>query len=109
MQGLQNQMFGIFGFLFVVIQLIFQIMPVFVTQRTLYEASERPSKTYDWRAFMISSIAVELSWNSVSLSPTTFSSYFHSLSTNMYLPVNCDILFSYMVLSDWTLEQRCSD
>ena len=31
MQGLQNQMFGVFIFLFVVIQLIFQIMPMFGT------------------------------------------------------------------------------
>ncbi|KAK2775830.1 hypothetical protein FQN53_002962 [Emmonsiellopsis sp. PD_33] len=63
-QGLQNQMFGIFVFLLVVIQLIFQITPEFVPQRALFEARERQSKTYDWKVFMISNIVVELVWNS---------------------------------------------
>ncbi|KAF2995891.1 hypothetical protein E8E13_004640 [Curvularia kusanoi] len=56
-QGLQNQMFGVFIFLFVVIQLIFQIM------RTLYEARERQSKTYAWQTFVLSNIVVEMAWN----------------------------------------------
>ncbi|GAB1193523.1 hypothetical protein APSETT444_002744 [Aspergillus pseudonomiae] len=62
--GLQNQMFGVFVFLFVVIQLIIQIIPSFVTQRTLYEARERQSKTYSWQAFVLTNILVELAWNS---------------------------------------------
>ncbi|KAF2450443.1 ABC multidrug transporter [Karstenula rhodostoma CBS 690.94] len=62
-QGLQNQMFGIFVFLFVVIQLIYQIMPNFVVQRTLYEARERQSKTYMWQAFLFSNIFIEMFWN----------------------------------------------
>ena len=37
-QGLQNQMFGVLVFLFVVISLILQIIPVFVIGRELYEA-----------------------------------------------------------------------
>jgi ATP-binding cassette subfamily G (WHITE) protein 2 (PDR) len=37
-QGLQNQMFGVLVFLFVVISLILQIIPVFVLTRELYEA-----------------------------------------------------------------------
>ncbi|KAF4246959.1 hypothetical protein CNMCM8980_007995 [Aspergillus fumigatiaffinis] len=64
-QGLQNQMFGVFVFLFVVIQLIFQIIPSFVTQRTLYESRERQSKTYSWQAFVLSNIAVEFAWNTL--------------------------------------------
>jgi ATP-binding cassette subfamily G (WHITE) protein 2 (PDR) len=40
-------------------------MPHFVTQRSLYEARERPSKTYSWKAFIISNVAVELPWNSL--------------------------------------------
>lgn len=67
-QGLQNQMFGVFVFLFVVIQLIYQIMPMFVTQRTLYEARERQSKTYAWQTFLLSNIVIEMAWNSVILS-----------------------------------------
>lgn len=46
-------------------QLVQQIMPHFVTQRALYEARERPSKAYSWKAFMLSNIMVELPWNSL--------------------------------------------
>ncbi|KAK6360775.1 hypothetical protein TWF730_006897 [Orbilia blumenaviensis] len=65
MQGLTNQMFGVFAFIFVIITVIMQIIPVFVTQRTLYEARERQSKTYSWQAFILSNIVVEFAWNSV--------------------------------------------
>jgi ABC-type multidrug transport system permease subunit len=65
-QGLQNQLFGVFIFLFVIVQLVLQIIPSFVTQRTLYESRERQSKTYAWQAFILSNITVELFWNTVS-------------------------------------------
>jgi ATP-binding cassette subfamily G (WHITE) protein 2 (PDR) len=64
-QGLQNQMFAIFMLLTIFGQLVQQIMPHFVTQRSLYEMRERPSKTYSWKAFMISNIIVELPWSSL--------------------------------------------
>jgi ABC-type multidrug transport system permease subunit len=64
-QGLQNQMFGIFMLLTLFGQLIQQIMPHFVAQRALYEVRERPSKSYSWKAFIISNIVVELLWNSL--------------------------------------------
>lgn len=64
-QGLQNQMFAIFLLLTIFGQLVQQIMPHFVTQRALYEVRERPSKTYSWKAFIISNIVVELPWNSL--------------------------------------------
>ncbi|KAJ5398236.1 hypothetical protein N7509_006349 [Penicillium cosmopolitanum] len=64
-QGLQNQMFGVFVFLFVIVQLVLQIIPTFVTQRTLYESRERQSKTYAWQAFILSNIAVEFAWNTL--------------------------------------------
>ncbi len=44
-------------------QLVQQIMPLFVTQRALYEVRERPSKAYSWKAFMMSNIIVELPWS----------------------------------------------
>ncbi len=66
-QGLQNQMFGVFIFLFVIIQLIFQILPMFVVQRTLYEARERQSKTYAWQTFVLSNVVIEIGWNAVSV------------------------------------------
>lgn len=40
-------------------------MPAFVTQRALYEARERPSKTYSWQAFMAANLIVELPWNTL--------------------------------------------
>lgn len=42
-----------------------QILPNFVLQRSLYEARERPAKTYSWQVFMISNILVELPWNTL--------------------------------------------
>jgi ATP-binding cassette subfamily G (WHITE) protein 2 (PDR) len=78
MQGLQNQMFGVFIFLFIVIQLLYQIMPMFISQRTLYEARERQSKTYAWQAFVLSNIAIEMAWNAVSNS-----SNLHVLTTHI--------------------------
>lgn len=46
-------------------QMAQQIMPHFVTQRSLYEVRERPSKAYSWKAFILSNIIVELPWNSL--------------------------------------------
>lgn len=62
-------MFGIFIFLSIFPNLVNQIMPVFESQRELYEARERPSKTYSWKAFMGAVIFVEIVWNSVKFSP----------------------------------------
>lgn len=62
-QGLQNQLFAIFLLFTIFGQIVQQIMPHFVTQRSLYEARERPSKTYSWKVFMASNILVELPWN----------------------------------------------
>ncbi|KAM0124494.1 hypothetical protein ACHAO1_011013 [Botrytis cinerea] len=62
-QGLQNQTFSLFMLLSVFGQLAQQIMPNFVTQRSLYEVRERPSKTYSWKAFVLSNIIVEMPWN----------------------------------------------
>lgn len=64
-RGLRNQMFGVFIFLTLFPQIVNQIMPVFVSQRTMYEARERPSKAYSWKAFMVANILVEIAWNSV--------------------------------------------
>ncbi|RMZ88596.1 hypothetical protein DV736_g4173, partial [Chaetothyriales sp. CBS 134916] len=61
-QGLQNQMFGLFMLMTIFGQLVQQIMPLFVTQRALYEVRERPSKAYSWKAFILANIIVELPW-----------------------------------------------
>ncbi|KAF4980695.1 hypothetical protein FZEAL_3363 [Fusarium zealandicum] len=64
-RGLQNQMFGILIFLTIFTQIVQQMLPDYVAQRTMYEARERPSKTYSWKAFMVSTILVEAAWNSL--------------------------------------------
>ena len=64
-QGLQNQMFAVFMLMTIFGNLAQQIMPNFCTQRSLYEARERPSKTYSWQAFMTANIIVELPWNTL--------------------------------------------
>ena len=64
-QGLQNQMLSIFMLLTIFGQFVQQIMPHFVTQRALYEARERPSKSYSWKAFILANIVVELPWNTL--------------------------------------------
>ncbi|CAI7659564.1 unnamed protein product [Penicillium pancosmium] len=64
-QGLQNQMFSVFMLMTIFGNLVQQIMPNFVTQRSLYEVRERPSKAYSWKAFMAANIIVELPWNTL--------------------------------------------
>ncbi|KAL8673294.1 MAG: hypothetical protein Q9168_002292 [Polycauliona sp. 1 TL-2023] len=65
LQGLQNQLFAVFMLLTIFSNFCQQIMPHFVTQRALYEARERPSKTYSWIVFILSNILVEIPWNSL--------------------------------------------
>ena len=65
LQGLQNQMFSIFMLFTIFSNLVQQIMPNFVVQRALYEARERPSKSYSWQAFLMANIMVELPWNTL--------------------------------------------
>lgn len=65
LQGIQNQMLGVFMLMTIFGNLVQQIMPNFTTQRALYEARERPSKTYSWKAFMLSNMLVELPWSTL--------------------------------------------
>ncbi|KAH6962895.1 ABC transporter CDR4 [Fusarium avenaceum] len=64
-RGLFTQMLLIFIFLIIFGQIIEQAMPMFVSQRTLYEARERPAKAYSWVAFLFGTMIVELAWNSL--------------------------------------------
>ncbi|KAF7587765.1 hypothetical protein BBP40_006725 [Aspergillus hancockii] len=63
--GLQHQMFAIFMLLVIFAFLTYQAMPNFIVQRSLYEARERPSKTYSWPAFMLTNIVIELPWSTL--------------------------------------------
>ena len=59
-------MFGVFIFLFIILMLMTQVLPIFVQQRTMFEARERQARTYCWQVFVVSNIVVELAWNAVS-------------------------------------------
>ncbi|KAJ7741755.1 ABC-2 type transporter-domain-containing protein [Mycena maculata] len=65
LQGLQDQLFSIFMLLIMFGNLTQQIMPVFVEQRALYEARERPSKAYSWVGFVGAQILVEIPWQTL--------------------------------------------
>ncbi|KAJ7716581.1 ABC-2 type transporter-domain-containing protein [Mycena maculata] len=75
-QGLQNQLFSIFMLLILFATLTQQIMPLFVEQRSLYEARERPSKAYSWMAFLMAQILVEIPWQTLAAVFTFFSWYY---------------------------------
>ncbi|ODQ78009.1 hypothetical protein BABINDRAFT_172476 [Babjeviella inositovora NRRL Y-12698] len=66
LQGLQNQMFSVFMFLVIFNTLVQQYLPHFVSQRDLYEARERPSKTFSWYAFITAQITSEIPWQFLS-------------------------------------------
>ncbi|KAK7466063.1 Multidrug resistance protein [Stygiomarasmius scandens] len=80
-QGLQNQMFSIFMLLTIFGNLVNQIMPHFVTQRSLYEVRERPSKAYSWKAFMLANICTELPWNAA-MSIIMFLCFYYPIGMN---------------------------
>jgi ABC-type multidrug transport system permease subunit len=55
-----------------------QIMPLFVEQRSLYEARERPSKAYSWTAFLLAQILVEIPWQ-VLVAVISFVSWYYPI------------------------------
>ncbi|GME96710.1 unnamed protein product [Ambrosiozyma monospora] len=59
---MQNQMFSLFMLTASFATLVEQMLPHFVEQRALYEARERPSKTFSWLAFITAQITVEIPW-----------------------------------------------
>lgn len=58
--GMQIVMFSVFMITNIFPTLVQQIQPLFVTQRSLYEVRERPSKAYSWIAFVLANIVVEI-------------------------------------------------
>ncbi|KAH6986602.1 ABC-2 type transporter [Ilyonectria destructans] len=58
--GMNNVLYAVFMLITIFTTLVQQIQPLFVTQRSLYEVRERPSKAYSWRAFVIANILVEI-------------------------------------------------
>ncbi|KAI5464906.1 ABC-2 type transporter-domain-containing protein [Mariannaea sp. PMI_226] len=58
--GTQNVIFAVFLLTTIFSTLVQQIQPLFITQRSLYEVRERPSKAYSWMAFIIANVLVEI-------------------------------------------------
>ncbi|KAH7116250.1 ABC-2 type transporter [Dendryphion nanum] len=58
--GMQNFMFSVFMLTTIFSSIVQQIQPLFITQRSLYEVRERPSKAYSWKAFMVANVVVEI-------------------------------------------------
>jgi len=58
--GMQTIIFSVFMMTTIFSSLVQQIQPLFITQRSLYESRERPSKSYSWIAFMMANIIVEI-------------------------------------------------
>lgn len=59
-------MLCVYIFLFIISQIVEKAMPMFILQRTLYEARERPAKDYSWIAFVLANNLVGLALDSVS-------------------------------------------
>ncbi|TLS31584.1 hypothetical protein PpBr36_03908 [Pyricularia pennisetigena] len=102
MRGLQNQMFGVFMFLGVFGQIVNQIMPLFVAQRAMYEARERPSKAYSWQSFIFANVVVEMAWNSLMGTLSFICWYFPmGLYRNAYATDAVDSRAATMFLQVW--------
>ena len=77
-QGLQNIVYSVFMLTAIFSTLVQQIMPPFVSQRSLYEVRERPSKAYSWAAFLIANIFVEIPYQ-ILLGMLVFASYYYPI------------------------------
>jgi ABC-type multidrug transport system permease subunit len=78
LQGLQTQFFSLF-ILFSVFAIHIQlIIARFVEIRTLYEARERPSRTFPWRIFVMSNIIAEIP-NQTLMAVLTFLPWYYPL------------------------------
>ncbi|KAH6609942.1 atp-binding cassette transporter abc1, partial [Trichoderma cornu-damae] len=63
--GMQNVLFSVFMVTTIFSTIVQQIQPLFVTQRSLYEVRERPSKAYSWKAFILANVFVEIPYQIV--------------------------------------------
>ncbi|ORY64165.1 ABC-2 type transporter-domain-containing protein [Pseudomassariella vexata] len=63
--SMSNVIFGVFMVTTIFSTLVQQMQPLFITQRSLYEVRERPSKAYSWQAFLLANIIVEIPYQIV--------------------------------------------
>ncbi|KAK7706065.1 hypothetical protein SLS57_009846 [Botryosphaeria dothidea] len=78
-QGMQNVIFSVFMVSAIFSTIVEQIMPLFITQRSLYEVRERPSKAYSWKAFLFANMSVEVPWN-VFVGILVYASYYYAVN-----------------------------
>ncbi|KAL2836312.1 ABC-2 type transporter-domain-containing protein [Aspergillus pseudoustus] len=57
---LQMRMFALFNFIFVAPGVIAQLQPLFIEKRNIYDAREKKSRMYSWKAFVTGLIISEL-------------------------------------------------
>ncbi|KAK7535272.1 ABC-2 type transporter [Phyllosticta citribraziliensis] len=79
LQGMQNILFSVFMVSTIFSTLVQQVMPLFVTQRSLYEVRERPSKAYSWKAFLIANIIVEIPYQ-LFVGVLVFATYYYPVN-----------------------------
>lgn len=77
-QGLQNEMFSVFLFAIVMNSTVQQYIPMYTSQRNLFEARERPSKTWGWAPFILTLVTAEIPWQTVSSVLGFFAWYYPS-------------------------------
>ncbi|KAL2812679.1 ATP-binding cassette transporter [Aspergillus cavernicola] len=76
--GMQTVIYSLFMICSLFAALVNQIMPLFVTQRSLYEVRERPSKAYSWKAFVIANIVVEIPYQ-IMMGILTYACYYYAV------------------------------
>ncbi|KAJ5566187.1 hypothetical protein N7535_007825 [Penicillium sp. DV-2018c] len=119
LQGMQTIIYSLFMICTIFSSLAQQIMPVFVSQRSLYEGRERPSKSYSWKAFLVANIIVEIPYMVV-MGVLTYASYFYAVvgipdsTTQGTVLLFCIVFFIYastfthMVIAGLPDEQTAS-
>nr|UJH94460.1 Cdr4 [Starmerella bombicola] len=61
-QGMQDLMFSVFMFTVSLNAVMNAFVSVFAVQRNLFEARERPSKIFGWKAFLVGAFSAEIPW-----------------------------------------------
>jgi ABC-type multidrug transport system permease subunit len=75
---------------------VVKIHPLFVSQRSLYEVRERPSKAYSWIAFMIANIVVEIPY-SIFASVLAFACFYYPVVGTSQASSRQGLVLLYMI------------
>ncbi|KUL81851.1 hypothetical protein ZTR_09746 [Talaromyces verruculosus] len=95
-QGFQNTLFSLFLLCTIFSTMVNQVMPKFVTQRSLYELREQPAKTYSWKVFLLSQFLVELPWQ-ILLGVCTWASFYFSVYGGNQSPQRQGLVLLFVV------------